>query len=252
MDEQLLENAEPVKESPALDVTQYEDNSFGSDDCPEMYDPRWPDYVLGQLEEDERTPDGLPLTDGLRRLALKLLGPIVKSVPITIQAPNPNNDNHATVAWELQIAWDGDLNDVRTFGDVADVYTGNTKEEFAVHASATAATKAEGRALRKALNLKHTLVAEEVSEVPAEDPTKITTAQISFVDMLCQRNDVNVRKLLALSRKNKLDKIEDMPYAAAVAMCKYLAECQKGQNARGDKMEFPESIKGYESNWRQS
>jgi hypothetical protein len=247
-DNDVLLNAEPTGEKPVLNLKEYEDNL--EDIQPDMHDPAWSDFVIRQFEPDEMF-NGLPTTDGCRRIVNKLLGPIVESMPIIAQAPTPQNDNHATVVWKLVIRWDNNPLDLRTFGDGADVYIGNTHKEFAIHATASAATKAEGRALRKALQLKKVLTAEEMNEVPAEDPTKISKGQISFINMMCERNDINVMKLLGLSKLHKLQRIEDVPYATAVQISKYLNDCQNGKDSQGRKVDFPANIKGYDPNWRQ-
>lgn len=247
-EENVLLNAEPTGDNHILNLTEYEDKP--EDAQPDMHDPAWSDFVIRQFEQDEMY-NGLPTADGLRRVAHKLLGPIVESKGYIRQSPNPQNDNHAAVEWEIAIRWDDNPLDIRKFGDVADVYTGNTPLDYAVHATATAATKAEGRALRKALQLKKVLSAEEVSDVPIEDPTKITKSQISFINLICERNDVNVMKLLGMSKLHKLTKVEDVPYATAVQISKYLNDCQNGKDSQGRKVEFPANIKGYDSNWRQ-
>lgn len=227
------------------------DDMKDDETIPDMSDAKWSEYVLSNFEDDE-VIDGNVLTDGLRRVVNKILGPIVKSVPTQIVAPNINNNFHALVAWEVTIRFNDD-GSLRTFGDVADVYEGNTPDNtFAKHASATAATKAEGRALRKALQLKRILAAEELSTTTAEmvSDGKINGQQIMFIDMMCRKLDINVEKLISSSRKEKYNKIEDVPKIAAVIINKYLSECMNGKDAKGNPRVIPESIKGYDSNWR--
>lgn len=218
------------------------------DDIPDMADPKWSDYVLLQFEEDE-VIDGMVLTDGLRRVVNKILGPILRSVPVRESAPNINNNYHAMVTWEVDIQFpDGS---VRTFGDVADVSECNTNPEYAIHASATAATKAEGRALRKALQLKRIMAAEEVQTTAVNkiSTDKINAQQISFMNMVCERMNINLSKLLKLS-KQKYVKIEDVSYANAILINKYLSERQRGKDAKGNPVTIPDTIKGYDPNWR--
>lgn len=220
------------------------------DDIPDMADPKWSEYVLSHFEEDEIV-DGMVLTDGLRRVVNKILGPIMRSVPVRETAPDVNNNYHATVAWEVDIQFpDGSI---RTFGDVADVSEANTDPTFAIHASATAATKAEGRALRKALQLKRILTVDEIGATPINkiSTDKINNQQIGFMNMVCERMNINIMKLLKLS-KQKYAKIEDVSYANAVLINKYLSECQRGKDAKGNPRVIPENIKGYDPNWRKS
>jgi hypothetical protein len=237
---EALNNAQRVNDKPIMDLKEYIDKG---QDVPDMTDPEWSDYVLGQFTEDE-IYKGNPTTDGLRRVAQKLLGTIIKSISHVIQAPTPANDNHATVEHSITIWWDNQPGDERVFQDVADVYAGNTDATYAIFSTATAATRAEGRSLRKALQLKRILAAEELTTVPPEDPTHINSGQITFINMMCERNDINVLKLLAQSKTKKFNKIEDVPYITAVQISKYLSDCQNGI------VKTPEGIKGYDPNWR--
>lgn len=233
-----------------FDIETSDDNAYVSvsgqvttdeDIIPEMYDRGWSEYVLRQFEDDE-IDQGNPKVEGLRRVATKVLGPIIRSVPVRENPPSYHNNNHAMVVWEIDIKFpDGTI---RTFGDVADVSSDNTDREFAIYPSATAATRAEGRALRKALQLKQVIAAEESADTKVVTSSKINSGQISFIDMVSQRNDINVLKLINMSKKEKFEKIEDVPYGTAVLMQKYLSECQRGVRP------IPESIKGYEPNWR--
>lgn len=226
---------------------------------PDMTDPGWSEYVLSQFEQDELL-EGNPTVDGLRRVTTRLLGPIVESRSHVIQAPNPANDGRATVEhtiviwWELDDRGDG-IDKRRLFQDCADVYELNTNLEYARYATATAATRAEGRALRKALQLKRVVAAEEISDNPVEKPGKITRGQISFMNMMCHsdRLDINVIKLINMGKKNAEDmykSIEDVPYPTAVKMNQYLTECQTGKTADGKVRVIPDAIKGYDPDWR--
>jgi hypothetical protein len=241
-EDNVILNPEPTNEKPSLDLNNYEDKM--EDAIPDIADPNWTEYVISKLTEDELY-DGNPTTDGLRRITPILIGRIIESVPIVLQAPNPQNDNHACVAWRLVIMWADDANDIRTFGDVVDVYSGNTDVEFAVHASSTAATRAEGRALRKALALRHTYVAEEMTKVAPEDPTKITKVQLMFIDKLCQRNDINaIKAILKITKYSKIKNVEDMPYKIAIGVTKAMNDMQNGT------LQITDDIMGYDPEWR--
>jgi hypothetical protein len=209
-----------------------------------MYDPAWTDYVLRQLEEYEMF-NGNPTCSGLRRITPKLLGPIIESVPIPVQAPNLQNDYHAVIGWRLSIRWGDDPDDIRVFGDIADVYIGNTVEAYTIYASATAATRAEGRSLRKALNLQRVLAAEEVGAVEMDD-RKITKGQIEHINLLCSRHDISVVKLLQYGNQTRkyAKSIQDMPHALGVQMGKFLNEVQV------NKRQIPDELLGYDQNWR--
>jgi hypothetical protein len=247
-------NPEPVREPPTLDISQLEDKSLleETEEIPTMDDPNWSDYVMKQLEPDE-VYEGRPTADGLRRVAIKLLGTIIKSCSKIVQLPSPENDNHATVEHTIVIRCHSDNTDVREFTGVSDVYPGNTSNEFVIHAPGTASTKARGRALRDALALRNIITAEEVGSVPVENPTYIRSGQITWINNICQKNNISVNKFLAESNTGKTFqakegrpmKIEELGYADAIKAIKQLNEMQNG------KKEISESIKGYEENWRE-
>lgn len=130
------------------------------DPRPEMTDPAWNEYVLTQFLADEVDKAGLPTADGLRRVSELLLGPIVEVEPFPVELPTPENGMRGSVKVRVAIAWEGDFGDIRRFGDIAEV-TPDTNPNFVNYALSTAATKAEGRAYRKALKLRKVLTAEE-------------------------------------------------------------------------------------------
>lgn len=199
-------NLEP--EAPNIEMEE-EDNR------PEMTSLAWTDYVMSLLDETELI-EGAPKTDGLRRIAQVLLGPIYKSESKLVHFAET-----VVVQHTLVIGWTLDgvrLNEekllsVREFTDLACVNSGNTPEKFLNHPVESAASKAEGRALRKALNLKK-LAAEEllkpektvtptvVVENPAEQPLEmkedgiITSGQITAIKMLVKRLCVDFTKVL--------------------------------------------------------
>jgi hypothetical protein len=237
-----IDNIEIVQTKTEEENLMKEDEVINDDTIPAYGDEKWSEYVLSQFELDELV-DGNPNTDGLRRIANKVLGTIIKSRPIWCSPPGPNNNTTSTIMWELEIEFG--QNDIRVFGDIADVSPDNTDGEYAKYPSATAATRAEGRALRKALLLRRVLAAEEVSDDKITDDIggKINSNQISFMNMVCERMNINVRKLINMG-KDKYDKIEDIPYGVAVVMNKFINDIQ---NSRRD---MPESITGYDSDWR--
>ena len=113
------------------------------DDSPDPTSPEWNNYVLS-LFADGELYEGRPLCAGLRRVAELLLGRIVSSRPTQVFAPQGGDEiGRATVIWEI-VFEDGSL-----FSDVADCWEGNTDDAFCVFNTATAATRAEGRALEK-------------------------------------------------------------------------------------------------------
>lgn len=231
------------KELPTIDVPAE------TNPVPLMTDPTWSDYVLKQFQEDE-TIDGNPTVDGLRRVTKLLLGDIIESCAKVIQVPVPNNEFTATVEHEVVIKWtrevDAFLPERRIFREVADVNILNCDPEFRRFASSTASTRAEARALRKALMLKRVVAAEEVTEVPpdtnTDNPGKITKNQLNFITQLCKRNNINLLKYINMGT-NKFDKVEDVPYGTAVKMTGVLSEFQRNPD------KIKDAIKGWDDNW---
>ena len=214
--------------------------------------PDWNEYVLSHFQPDELV-DGNPTVDGLRRVTEVLLGQIVVGKATIIQSPNPENDNRCVVSYNVQVRDKSNLENpycVWEQTSVADCYAGNCDPRFAVFASAVAETRAEGRALRKLLRLRKVIAAEEAGLVPAEENGlngKITPTQISFIETLCQRNDINIPVYLGDSKKFTFNgKLEDIPYRSAVQIIAHLSEMQR------NKSDINPKYKGYSPNWRKS
>ena len=224
-------------------------------DAPSITSLEWNDYVMALFEENELI-EGRPIAAGLRRVSEMVLGPIVSSGPSQVFPPKDDNGiGRATVVWKIEFA-NGTF-----FSDVADCWEGNTDDTYCAYAVATAATRAEGRALRKALRLR-TVAAEEVtkkntasivrgisqtksmnnSQGEYEDQTRMTDNQANFIDIKCRQLNVDGSKFfkevfkISTSRKitkqqasNAIEKLNDF------------------QRVSGD---IPESILGYNEDWR--
>lgn len=205
--ENLLDNLDIVEET----VTIEEESND-----PSYLSPEWQTYVLSLLNEDEMK-DGHPLVHGLRRLAEKLLGPILVSSPVEFvhQGPDPG---HCSCRYEIKIKWirdeEGNVSfgdyGIRTYGAMAGSYYGNTDGEFAVYPEAIAETRAELRSLRKALRLS-VCGAEEISkkaietikeagkQIEWESMDKCDEIQSNVIIKKCAQLNISLDKLL-LSR----------------------------------------------------
>jgi len=134
----------------------------------------WSDYVMRQFDKSEMF-DGNPTCAGLRRVAEELLGDIIVSRPSQVwPATDADGPGRATVVFEVIFDW-MNSGQMRTYSEVADVWHGNTGDLFCAHPVATASTRAEGRALRKALKVK-CLAAEELTK---KDVVGIVKAAVS-------------------------------------------------------------------------
>lgn len=179
-------------------------------DVPEYGSAQWDSYVMSLFTPEELI-DGKPRCVGLRRVARLLLGDPIFSGPIHVSpATDPDGPGRATVVYQMQFKWhDGTIH---TFGDVADVWHGNTDDMFAAHPAACASTKAEARVLRKAL-LINTVSAEELTvkdtaaivkrSVKVEAPTngemqeddKMSAAQLNLINNKCRQLNIDVLAL---------------------------------------------------------
>ena len=225
------------------------------DGRPSIVSPEWNDYAMSLFEANELI-DGRPVVAGLRRVAEMLLGDIISSGPVQVFPPSDDKSiGRATVVWQVEFS------NGTSFSDVADCWEGNTDDMFCVYAVATAATRAEGRALRKALRLR-TVAAEEMTKKNTadiarsisqasgmettqgeyEEQGRMTDAQGNFIDVKCRQLNINgtkfFKEIFNASSKRKLTKQQ-----ASDAIEK-LNDFQRRES------DVPESILGYKEDWR--
>lgn len=252
MSEQDLFDVDSIKEDieKERDMPENMMPAYGSED--------WHDFVMGKFHKKELF-DGNPVCAGLRRVAEELLGTIVVSRPSQVwPATDSDGPGRATVVFEVVIDW-MNSGQLRTYSDVADVWHGNTDDLFCAHPVATASTRAEGRALRKALKVK-CLAAEELAKkdvasivrqtVQANQSTdgewkeddSISTPQINFIDAKCKQLNINVMKFVNMG-ESKYGSIEEVSKKTASKMLGVLNEYQT------DSKSIPEYVSVYES-WR--
>ena len=177
-------------------------------DAPDMLSPEWSDYVKTLFDPSEMI-DGNPLVHGLRRVSEMVLGPIVFSGPTQV-FPVSRDDHHgrATILFKVRFASGLEVT------EVADSWEGNTDDTFCAFAVCIASTRAEARALRKALKMKGVAAEEltkkdtakivrEISKTTAasdgdyQETSRITDNQARFLDAKCKQLNINVKKLLA-------------------------------------------------------
>ena len=219
----------------------------------------WNDYVMSKFEPHELI-DGNPICAGLRRVVDDVLGSIVSSRPTQVwPSTDVNGPGRATLVFEVVINW-MDSGELRTFAEVADVWHGNTDDLFCAHPVATASTRAEGRALRKALKVK-CLAAEELAKkdivsivrqsVSADkgvdgewnEEDAISLPQINFIDAKCKQLDISVTDFINAG-SDQYGSINEVTKQTASKMLSTLNEYQtKSKNV-------PDKILGYDSNWR--
>lgn len=219
---------------------------------PDYLSPDWHDYVMSQFAPDELV-EGFPNIAGLRRISEILLGPFSYSKPTQIFPQTTEGPPRATVVYEVSYP-DFMGSGSRIFGDVADVWVGNTDNIFAAFAASTACTRAEARCFRKALRLKVCAaeelpkldISKEVNAVVAstnEEAGRISEEQILFLNKKCKDLGIDVFAFIN-SGENKYRSISGVTREIAAKMIKRLGEYKK------DKASIPEEIKGYKENWR--
>ena len=262
--EDILFDVESVKAGLDLDSVNNMNNMLGDDLMPMYGSEEWDDYVMGKFRDREvftdRDSGRKSVTcAGLRRVTSQILGNIVSSRPTqVIASQDPNGPGRATVVFEVVIDWMGS-GELRTFADVADVWHGNTDDLFCAHPAATAATRAEGRALRKALMIKclaaeelarkdvAAIVRQSIPQAPSDgewkEDDKISDPQINFIGAKCSQLDVNVMKFINMG-DNTYSHVKEVSKATAKKMLGVLNSYQNGSE------EIPEGAMGYDENWR--
>ncbi len=224
-------------------------NNFVNDEAsarPSMTSPEWTDWVLDQLRDDEKDAEGNPNIDGLRRLVEDILGTVIESYPRVVEAASIANNFRATTEHHLFIAWGGNRQDMRHFGAAADVYPGNTDEEYARYAAATCDTRAEGRAIRKALRLRRVVTAEEITAKPVSESGLdkfIVDSQIKGINKMCKDLDINATAFINSGKTNYANHTH-IRYDVALAMLEQLNRYLQNPD------KIPENVKGYDPAWR--
>ena len=249
LDEVNLDEDFEVIEEEAFEKT-YESNI--DPDAPDYNSTEWSDYVMTKFDKSELI-DGNPICAGLRRVAELMLGTIIESGPEQVfPSTDPSKPGRATVLYIVVFDW-MNTGYIKTYKEVADVWHGNTDDLFCAHPVATASTRAEGRALRKALKIR-ALAAEELAKKDIVGIVQATTAdwnpedtisnqQVTFINNKCKQLDIDVRKFVNMGSA-QYESINDVTRNTAQKMLRQLNDYQQ-------KGSIPEQVQGYESDWRE-
>lgn len=208
-------------------------------------DIEWTDYVLSLLTEDEKIK-GNPTTDGLRRVfETATKSRIINCSTRILQCPEPDNGQRATVIVNIQYV--NEKEQVFSVDGASDAFWGNTDKLFRNHPVAVAETKAEGRALRRALKLRKVITADEIAEdvedITGENADRIESSQINFIDNLSVKTNVNTTSLLDFMELDS-NNIKKISHKDAVSVVRKLSEFQR------DLSNIPENLLGYNPDWR--
>lgn len=182
---------------------------------PKYGSPEWQTYVMSQFQPNELM-DGFPRCFGLRRVAQDLLGPIVSSGPKMVSVvpqmtANEINSRAVTVLYEITFDWNLDtciwfnpnappVPNHKTFGAVSDCVE-DINTAWGRNPAASADTKAESRALKKALCINVLSAEERVSgydEKMEEAPksSKITDQLIGFCEAKAKQLNLNLAEVI--------------------------------------------------------
>lgn len=184
------------------------------DALPQYGSQEWQSYVLSQIKPSEQI-DGFPRCFGLRRVAQDLLGPIVSSKPTTLSVipqmtANDVPTRAVTVLYEITFDWTLDRSiwvdpsnpiiNYRTFGAVSDCVE-DINTAWGRNPAASADTKAESRALKKALCINILSAEERVSgydEKLEEGPknNKITDQLVGFILAKANQLKLDISKVM--------------------------------------------------------
>lgn len=221
-------------------------------DGPDPLAPEWHDYVMSQFQDYELVEingEKYPNCYGLRRIVEVLIGEIIDSKPTDlIISPDAtgNNPGRVTCRYEVTIQ-DHKSGRIKTYGDVAEVFSLNCDDLFLAYPAATAVTRAEGRCLRKLLKVR-CVAAEEltrnkdvgkaVREVVKTNPTDgtyqdqdpISGAQIKLLTNKCKEMNIDVLKFINLGEKTYA-RLEDVRKKVAINMIKLLNEYQNNSKS---------------------
>lgn len=209
-------------------------------------DPDWVDYILDQLADNELSY-GHPTADGLRRVAELEFGQILVSDTDILEVPKEALTGKCTAKHRLVF----ERHDGKGLLEVSaciDVVGKKLPAPFNQHLVATACTRAEGKALRRALKIRVQTAEEMVTtEDPDEDVSSepINDQQVLAINQMCKRNDLNVVAVIKETCK-AAKKLKDVKNVEGRFILTKLAEYQRNQST------ITESLVGYDENWKEA
>ena len=237
-----LENFEGMVDNFVDDKVEYAQNELPTH--PKEHDPEWSEYLLDQLSDNELI-NGAPTVDGLRRITEKCFGEIIGSRSEIIDTPTAQNNQRCTIKHTLTIAKYGTAHSIVVDGCV-DVLYHKTPYPFKDHLIATADTRAEGKALRRALKIR-VVTAEELQNEDEQEALSsdelVNDQQILAINQLCKRLDVSVVPFVTGEYK-KTKTINELRNLEARLLISKLSEFQRTPD------DIPKTYIGYNENWK--
>jgi hypothetical protein len=182
--------------------------------------PKWSDFVMSNFSTGTELINNMPTCDGLRRVFQLLIGPIIECIIKVVKVPT-TLDPSCTVECVLSYVDKRLGGQLRVISDVFDVNIHNTPYPWHLPSAATAATKAEARALRKGLGLQKVLSQEEAlqgfDQIQVQNISKegldtnrgtITDTSKMVIRTMSNRLGIDITKLLkSLDISQSLDMV---------------------------------------------
>lgn len=221
-------------------------------------DPEWKEYVLSHFNDSEVfevNKQRYPSLAGLRRVTELLVGDIVFSGPVDHRTTHPTPElplGACTVVYEIQLLWKlgmpeylTDALPQKTFRGMAGAHQNNVDDDFALYPEAIAETRAEARALRKALSLSvvsyDEITTKKVADIVVKQEVKnpdwnpedmINDTQKTAIMMKCEQGNIDVTKFINSGAK-QYESIDQITKGTAAAMIKTLsAYLQDGETSK--------------------
>ncbi len=202
---------------------------------PELMNPfdHKKDY-FAELNKDEKWDQNgreYPYLRGLKRLAHEHRGGIqqIRSVPVKVPSVNKTGEKGqlpdciaaCTVAYYFK--------DGTVFEGSADASYLAHKAPFNKHLLATAESKAEARAIRRAFNISQ--VAKEemgggVDEEENRDDEPINDTQLEGIKRIAKRKRLSQKDVLVLIKRSDLGDIKQLTYGDAIKALKAVNKCK--------------------------
>ena len=211
---------------------------------PSDYDIGWSEFLLDQLADNELI-NGAPTVDGLRRITERFFGEILHSRTQVLEHPTSQNNQRCTLCHSIGIKKYRTGEKIMIDGCV-DVLYHKTPYPFKDHLIATADTRAEGKALRRALKIR-VVTAEELQNEDEEEALSsdelLNDQQILAINQLCKRINVSVSAFV-IGEYNTTKKINDLRNLEARLLISKLSEFQRAPK------DIPKSYIGYDDDWK--
>lgn len=214
-------------------------------EVPKETDEGWYDFLIDNLYENELVK-GSPTVDGLRRLTEKFFGEIIESRSQVVETEHNGEGLRCTIKHTLGIRKYRTNTSIYVDACI-DVDYKSLPHPFNKHVVATADTRAEGKALRRALKLR--VITAEESQIQVEDEVfskddGINDQQIMAIGAVCRKHNINVEKI-AKSVYNNVTSIKQLSNIQASLLMDKITSYQREKSV-------PEELLGYNPSWQSS